>query len=269
MKRALKRVLALVPTPNWTARYPHLNRLEKFKVGVLCQTLLSESGHMVYGGPFATMKLEENLELAWDSKTIVGSYEEEIHGVINDVICMAPANIIDIGSSFGYYAVGLALKIANTMVTAFEAVEDRHWKQLADLARINGVSSKIIQRGMCTVEELAKTCTPKSFILCDCEGGEEDILQPLEVPALKSCKILIELHEFVRPNVVGTLISRFRDSHEITIIEEADRHPSRYRILKKLPRSWRPVAIEETRWIPAESSRISTWLRFMVLDPKS
>lgn len=269
MKRALKQVLAFVPTPNWTARFPNLNRLERIKVGVLCQTLRSESGNMVYSGPFATMKLEEKLELSWDSKTIVGSYEAEIHGVINDVICMAPENIIDIGSSFGYYAVGLALKIANTTITAFEAVEDRHWKQLADLARINGVSSKIIQRGMCTVQELAKTCTPKSFVLCDCEGGEEDLLQPLEVPALKSCKILVELHEFIRPNVVGTLISRFRDSHQIKIIEEANRNPSRYRILKTLPRSWRPVAIEETRWISAESSRTKAWLRFMVLDPKS
>jgi hypothetical protein len=77
----------------------------------------------------------------------------------------------------------------------------------------------------------------------------------------------VELHEFKRPDLVATLISRFRDSHEIRIIEEADRNPSRYRILRKLPRSWQSVAVQETKWI-SSTSRTTTWLRFMVLDPK-
>jgi hypothetical protein len=267
-KHALKRLLSLVPTPNWTARYPDLNRLEKIKVSVLCRALLKDSGSMVFAGPFSTMKLAENLDLAWEPKIVVGSYEEEVHEVINDVICMAPAQIIDIGAAFGYYAVGFALKIANTTVIAFEAVEDPHWVQLSDLARINDVSSKIIQRGVCTAEELAKTCTPGAFILCDCEGAEVEILDPVATPALKFCRMLVELHEFNAPNIIATLIGRFRDSHEIKIIEEGDRNPSRYRILNKLPRSWRSVAIQETKWIPSKTSRTTTWLRFMLLSPK-
>jgi hypothetical protein len=191
-----------------------------------------------------------------------------VHGVINDVICMAPAQIVIIGAAFGYYAVGFALKIANTTVTAFEAIEHPHWQQLADLAKINRVSSKIVQRGFCTAADLAAVCSPESFVLCDCEGGEEDILQPLEIPALRSCKILIELHEFNRPNLVATLINRFRDSHQIRIIEEMERNPTRYRILKKLPLSWRTIAIEETKWVPRQSSRTTTSLRFMLLDPR-
>lgn len=268
-KAALKRILSFVPTPNWTGRYPDLNRLEKTKLSVLCRTLFKNTGGMVFGGPFSTMKLADNLDLAWDPKMVVGSYEEEVHDIINDVICIAPAHIIDIGSAFGYYAVGFALKIANTKVTAFEAVEDPHWQQLSDLARINGVSNKIIQRGLCTAEELAKTCTPGSFILCDCEGAEVDILDPIETPALTSCRMLVELHEFNAPNIIATLISRFRDSHEIRIIEETERNPSRYRILKKLPRDWRSVAVQETKWIPGKSSRTTTWLRFMLLNPKA
>ncbi len=267
-KLAIKRILGFLPTPNWTARYPDLNRLERFKIDALCHTLLRETGHMVFSGPFCTMQLSESLTLSRDPKIIVGSYEEEVHGVINDVICLAPDHILDIGAAFGYYAVGFALKVANTTVTAFEGVEHPHWQQLAELAKLNGVSGKIAQRGLCTATELAKACSPRSFILCDCEGGEEDILQPLKVPALTSCKILVELHEFNRPNLVATLISRFRDSHRIRIIEESDRDPARYRILKKLPRSWQSIAIEETRWVTRKSSRTSTLLRFMLLDPK-
>lgn len=268
LKRVLRHVVRFVPTPHWTDRYPDLNRLEKTKMSYMSQTLLKHSGNMVFGGPFSTMKLAENLDLAWDPRIIVGSYEQEVHESINEVICTAPAHIINVGAAFGYYAVGFALKIADTKVTAFEAVEDRHWQQLNDLARMNGVSTKIVQRGFCTAADLRATCTPQSFILCDCEGGEIDILDPLGIPALRSCKILCELHEFHRPNLVATLISRFRDSHNIRIIEEAERNPSRYRILNRLPRAWRSVAMQETKWILNSSSRTVTWLRFMLLTPK-
>ncbi|MGD0497929.1 MAG: hypothetical protein ABSC23_05775 [Bryobacteraceae bacterium] len=238
-------------------------------MSVLCRTLLRDARGTVFGGPFSTMKLRESLDLAWDPKIIAGSYEEEVHDVIDDVICTAPANIIDIGAAYGYYAVGFALKIANTTVTAFEAVEHPYWRQLAELAEINGVSGKIIQRGCCAAEDLANACAPESFILCDCEGGEMEILDPLQVPALKSCKMLVELHEFNRPNLVATLVGRFRASHNIRIIEEAVRNPSRYRILRTLPRRWQSVAIQETRFLQNMPSRMTVWLRFMLLDPKS
>lgn len=267
-KLALKRLLSYVPSPNWADRYPASNRLENARISTLCRILLKDTGNMVFAGPFSTMRLSEDLNLAWDPKIIVGSYEEEVHQAINDVICMAPAEIIDIGASLGYYAVGLAMKIANTKVTAFEAVETPNWQQLSRLATINGVNKKIVQRGLCTTTELAKMCAPKSFILCDCEGGEMDILDPVEVPALKSCPMLVELHEFLRHNLVATLVSRFRDSHEITLIDGTCRNPSRYSILRKLPPAWRSVAIQETRWIPDDSSQTATWLRFMLLNPR-
>lgn len=267
-KVVVKHALGSLPIPDWTKRRPNLNRLDRAKMSNLSRTLLQSTGYMVFGGPFATMRLADHLDLASDPKFILGSYEEEVHDVINTVICAAPANIIDIGAAFGYYAVGLALKIANTSVIAFESVEDRHWQQLAELADLNGVRSRIIQRGRCTVEELAMVCTPKSFVFCDCEGGEMDILQPDQVPALRFCKILVELHEFYVPNLVATIVSRFRDSHEIRIIEERERDPSRYRILKRLPARWRSAAMQEVKWIPGKSSLITASLRFMSLDPK-
>ena len=68
---------------------------------------------------------------------------------------------------------------------------------------------------------------------------------------------------------MATLISRFRDSHEIEVIEEAGSNPrSRYRILEKLPKAWRSVAVQETKWISNKSLRTTTWLRFMLLNPQ-
>ena len=271
-KLALKRMLGLVLTLHWKARYPWLTRLleqcEHCKMSALCAILLCEGGQQVSAGPFATMSLPANSALSADPKYILGAYEEELHDVINQVICMAPSHIIDIGASSGYYAVGFAMKIANTRVTAFEAAEEPHWAQLAELASINGVSGQVIQRGFCTAEELAKTCPPGSFILCDCEGAEEDILQPLVIPALASCTMLVELHECYRPGVVGTLTDRFRKSHAIRIIEGSGRDPSRYLALKGFSPRWRSKAIEDVRWIRSASSRIVFGARYMLLTPK-
>ena len=234
----------------------------------MCDLLLRESGHMVFSGPFATMKLQDSLALASDPKYIIGCYEQEVHEVINDVICSAPRTVIDIGAAFGYYAVGLALKITGSEIIAFEEVEQPHWHELRELAMLNGVSDRVTQLGPCTVTELNATCREDSFILCDCEGGEEDLLDPRQVPLLGTCKILTELHEFHRPNLVGTLVTRFKESHNIRLIEGSERSPSAIRILKKLPRRWRSVAMEEPKWVGDTPPRTSTWLRFMLLTPK-
>jgi hypothetical protein len=268
-KRLLRRFVACVPTPYWTRRHPHLSRLEKWKRNALCDMLLSETDYRVFGGPFSTMKLSESVELSGDPRMITGSYELEIQPIVNDVICEAPTTVVDIGAAFGYYAVGFALKIADTRVIAFEAVEVPHWAQLQELARINGVERKISQRGLCTSKALQEVCPENSFILSDCEGAEEDILDPVAVPALKTCKLLVELHEFHRPKLVATLVGRFLKSHEIRIIDEVARDPARYRILKRLPRSWRSVAVEEAKWVSFDGvSHQVTRLQFMLLTPK-
>ena len=267
-KKWVKYLLSFVPTPFLARRYPHLNRFEKWKLSVLCDMLLEQTGGMVFSGPFSTMKVVEGSTLGSDPRMILGSYEAEIHSVINDVIVEAPAQIIDIGAAHGYYAVGFALKIANTRVTAFEAVEDEHWNELAALAELNGVADRIEQHGACTPAALTAVCKEGAFILSDCEGQELDLCDPTNIPVLKSCMILIELHEFHRPRLVATLVNRFRQSHSITMIEETRRDPACYRILKHLPATWRSIAVEEGKWIDKQARRVTTCLRFMLLTPK-
>jgi predicted O-methyltransferase YrrM len=268
LRTRLRYILSYIPTPFWTRRYPHLTRVEKWKLNVLCDILFRHSGGMVFSGPFASMKLCEGSALSHDPRMIVGSYEQEVHDVINQVIADAPSHIVDIGAAYGYYAVGLAVKIANATVTAFEAIEEEHWRELKALAELNKVSHKIDQRGLCTPAEFAKVCTEAAFVLSDCEGAELELCDPATIPALKSCTLLIELHEFHKPRLVATLVQRFRSSHSIKIIDEERRDPSRYRILKRVPAGWRSTAVEEAKWIGDGAQRTTTSLRFMLLTPK-
>ncbi len=266
-RRKLQKLLRFIPTPGWIRHYPRLSRLEYCKKAYLCDTLLEQTGNMVFGGPFSTMRLERSLSIASDPRMILGSYEQEIHPVINAAILNSPPAIIDIGAAFGYYAVGFARK-TRSPIFAFEAVEHPHWGELARLAQINEVSSQITQRGLCTPEELRSVCQNGSFILSDCEGAEEDLLDPDKVPALKTCTMLVELHEFIRPYVLRNLVPRFRSTHRLSLFEEQPRDPTTYRVLKHLPERWRPIAIEEGKWIPAGDGIANTWLRFMLLEPR-
>jgi len=136
------------------------------------------------------------------------------------------------------------------------------------LARLNGVLGKITQKGLCTPAELKDVCQAGAFILSDCEGAEADLLDPGALPVLRSCEVLVELHEFHRPDLVATLVARFKDSHSIRFIEEQRCDPADYRLLKVLPAAWRAVAIEEAKWIGNGSGRASTRLRFLLLQPR-
>jgi len=51
---------------------------------------------------------------------LVGSYEAELHGVIEELIGRDYRTIIDIGSAEGYYVVGLARRCPAARIYAFD-----------------------------------------------------------------------------------------------------------------------------------------------------
>jgi len=94
---------------------------------------------------------------------------------------------------------------------------------IGGMARINGVAERVVVRGMCGVAELSDdlaraTQAGPALVFMDVEGGEKDILDPVSVPQLAACDVLVELHDFVHAGVTETIRSRFRDSHRIVDI---------------------------------------------------
>src|SRR3954451_18937011 len=66
-------------------------------------------GLQVAHGPFAGMEYLPGLEASSGDLVakLLGTYERELHPVIEGWIAQPPAHMIDIGSAEGYYAVGL------------------------------------------------------------------------------------------------------------------------------------------------------------------
>lgn len=204
----------------------------------------------IIAGPFRGMPYIDTAAGSALTPKIIGSYEQELIPVIEEVIERARKGaysmIVDIGSAEGYYAVGLAFRCPTAQITVFEG--DERARQLClQLATKNGVSERIQIKGYCDVAALQKDLQPDAFVLCDCEGSEVDLLDPVTVPALLSAELLVELHDFCRPDATRIITQRFAPTHEIRIIDTAPRVAGSHPSLKSLKEQDQLIAMKEHR----------------------
>lgn len=200
----------------------------------------------VHHGPFAAMRYVQQSVCGVLGPKLVGSYEHELHGVIQSVVSKGYERVIDVGCAEGYYAVGLARLMPETAVYAFDA-NKRAIQLCRDLARANGVADRVNLRGRCRQEELRACLIPGSFVLMDCEGAEAELLDPAAIPALADCDLLVELHDFIRPGISKEVTGRFLSTHLVTMLPTEPRDPSRYGCLQGLPAELRALAVNEFR----------------------
>ncbi|WP_294232905.1 hypothetical protein [Prosthecobacter sp.] len=155
---------------------------------------------------------------------LLGIYERELVTQVEALIARAPRLVVDLGAGEGYYAVGLACRLPQTRVVAFE-MEAVGRQALHDMAALNGVSERVDIRGKCEAADLAATLGDETdaVVVCDVEGYEEKLLDPVAVPALKRVPILVELHDFIIPQITEVLSERFGGTHHITHIWQEPR----------------------------------------------
>jgi hypothetical protein len=227
MKSLVKRALhAVAPqaTTAWLsarARAQSHRRLEELGFGALNRKLVAALGTEVLTGPFRGMTLtpmahKENL-----GPFLLGTYEAELHGWIAELKGRSFAQVLDVGSRFGFYAVGLARLFPGSAVVAF----DTDWwarKATREMARANGVASVEV-RGFCDPTWLDEHLRPGALILSDCEGYERTLLCGATTPALDSATILVELHEVYAPGVTVAIRDRFAATHDARSVANADR----------------------------------------------
>jgi len=180
---------------------------------------------VVASGPFKGMVyLDETL---WGPITPkwLGCYEAELHAVIEAIIKINYTRIINIGSAEGYYAVGLAKRCPSAEVFAFD-IDSWSRRQCRKLARLNHVDRRVVVAGNCPPVVLCDTIRRgETVIVCDIEGGEAILLDPLSVPDLSCCDLLVEVHEGSRESheIEMLLNGRFSSTHDITRICAGDR----------------------------------------------
>lgn len=171
----------------------------------------------VMTGPFAGMKYIDEITWGPIEPKWLGTYEFELHGVLDSILAANYRTVIDIGSAEGFYAVGLAWKIPNATVISFDIDPISRTQQTA-LASLNGVKN-LRMATFCKHSDLQDLITDKTLIVCDIEGGEMDLLDPNLSPKLRQADILVELHEIGDKSlrdVEAEIAQRFSGSHEVT-----------------------------------------------------
>lgn len=175
-----------------------------------------ETNYVVRSGPFRGMKYIRKSCGSVLAPKLLGIYERELHKVVESAISQRFKRIVDIGAAEGYYCAGLALRLKDAQFIAYEIDElSRKWIQ--ELARLNDVADRITIKGRCTIEEMSSVLEPSepTFVICDVEGAEAYLLDPMRVPRLRDVFILVELHDFVIGGISEVIRNRFEPTHVI------------------------------------------------------
>lgn len=204
--------------------HAHLNaalrELAKWRTTMLERTYLASHPRVVRAGPFKGMRLAGGMEAGSLTK-LLGHYEAELADVIETVIAQRYPLILDIGAAQGYYAVGLAMRMPETRVQAFDsnaAARDG----CAENAALNGVADRVILAETADHDSFDICHTTRSFVLCDIEGAEDQLLDPATAHGLRRADILVECHDCFAPNLSDRIAARFDPTHNI---QRIDRHP--------------------------------------------
>lgn len=196
-----------------------LRLMSKWRSVLIQNTFLKHQGTVVMQGPLAGMDfLPQSAEGCHVAK-LLGCYEQPLQPFIEEAIQEAYPIILNIGCAEGYYAVGMARRMKNSKVHAFD-LNLKAQEICTALATKNKVSDRVSIGALFRPEDFRLHEQQKVLVLCDIEGAERELLNPEEAPALKNMDLIVESHECLSPGITQILIDRFKDTHQITYIED-------------------------------------------------
>lgn len=208
----LRKIAAAPPDPAQLAQA--LRHLAKWRSELVGNTLLERSGTAVLTGPFAGMEYPVRASEGARAARLIGCYEASLAPVIEAIVAGGYEQVIDVGCAEGYYAVGLARRMPQARVLARD--EDARAQMLCRaLAEANGVADRVKIGGRLDHAGFDICRDHRSVVICDIEGAEEDLLDPIRAAGLLSADILVECHDGMRPGLSERIAARFADTHAV------------------------------------------------------
>jgi hypothetical protein len=238
-----------------------LSHILTYRRDLLVNFLIRKYGPVIQNGPFAGMRYLERVEHGDLVPKLIGCYEAELHEVILRVARRPYRQVVNIGCAEGYYAVGLARLLPGARVFAFDVSESAR-ALCGQLAALNGVTNRVVIGGACDLAQLRELAGPDTFIVCDCEGAEAMLLDPEQAPGLTQCDVLVELHDFLDPNLSRLVTGRFAATHDVALLPNAPRDPSAFPALLELSHVDRFIGTMEGRPGP------TPWAFMVCRDPR-
>ena len=156
------------------------------------------------------------------------------------LLARPPEVVLNIGCAEGYYAVGLARLLPDAHIHAFDI--DANARELCGAtAALNGVSGRIMIDGRFEGGDFQDFAGRRVLVVCDIEGAELDLLDPVRFSGLAGFDVIVEMHDNPAAGpaarVSSVLVERFSSSHEIAVAD----HLSREILLPELFRDMREM----------------------------
>lgn len=178
----------------------------------------------VMHGPFKGM-LYPTLDSVGSSLApkIIGSYERELHPLIEQLCEDNYDTVVDIGCAEGFYAVGFARRLTESIVFAYDT-DPRAQTLCRAMASANTVAERIHITGFCDQKTLiaATQKSQRALIISDCEGYEKDLFNSNIADDLSKHDLLIETHDFIDLEISGSIRAAFANTHTIESIYSLD-----------------------------------------------
>jgi hypothetical protein len=202
-----------------------LNKLMDERRKIVLERVYNDCNGTVKYGPFTGMKILK--KFCWgDGDTggkLTGLYENELFEVVEEAISSEPDLVINYGCAEGFYGIGMAMRLPETRVVLFD-IDQRALDVAKENAEANGVTNIEFSR-QCNhqyLESLLSTAT-NPFIVMDCEGAEDLVLDPWKVPSLAKTSLIIEMHDCILPGITDRLIDKFNESHDLEGITQGSK----------------------------------------------
>ena len=153
---------------------------------------------------------------------LLGSYECELHPLIERLIARGYDDVIDVGCAEGYYATGMAMRLPQARVHAYDTSETAR-ALCSAMVKLNGVAGRVSIQTTCTPETLITFPKPgRTLVIVDCESYEKVLFTPSVCDALKGCDVLIEMHDFLDVTISTELEALFAVTHQLTNVLSTD-----------------------------------------------
>jgi hypothetical protein len=196
-----------------------LRWLAKWRHAQITSLMIARHGHVVQAGPFAGLRFTGQTSEGCSAPRLLGCYEHELHAQLERLLAERFDAVLNIGCADGYYAVGLARRMPETQVFAYDA-DPRAQAGCRDIAAVNGVSDRLHVGGLFHGADFAAFAGRRTWLVLDVEGSERELLDPDAYPALREMTVLVECHDCFFPGTTDEIARRF-SSNKITRIDHA------------------------------------------------
>jgi hypothetical protein len=199
-----------------------LRVLAIWRASMVVEAQVRHHGLTIWQGPFKGMEYVREATEGAIAPRLIGTYEAELHPHLEAFIGMGLDCVVDVGCAEGYYAVGLARRMPQATIYAYD-INPKARAACAELAARNGVAERVVVRETFAPQALAEFAGRQVLLMVDAEGAEDDLLRPDLAPQMAGMNIIVETHDIYRPGVLERLKARFAATHQIVQLDQQSR----------------------------------------------